>query len=140
MMKNRKLSKSIGDVGWSQFIGFLTYKCDWFGVNLLTIGRFDPSSKMCSCGKINQNLKLSDRTWKCSCGKVHDRDILAANNILKFAFVNVDKFVGQELPDVKPPEKLSYNDLRKMIVKTNSKKEEKFNRTEKLVKLKPLGL
>ena len=140
MMKNRKLSKSIGDVGWSQFIGFLTYKCDWFGVNLLTIGRFDPSSKMCSCGKINQNLKLSDRTWKCSCGKVHDRDILAANNILKFAFVNVDKFVGQELPDVKPPEKLSYNDLRKMIVKTTSVKEEKFNRTKKLVKLKPLGL
>ena len=50
------------------------------------IGRFEPSSKMCGCGVINKELKLSDRIWTCkSCGSINDRDILAANNILKFA-------------------------------------------------------
>jgi len=124
MMKNRKLSKSIGDVGWSQFIRFLTYKCDWFGVNLLTIGRFEPSSKMCECGKINQNLKLSERTWKCSCGLVHDRDVLAANNILKFAF---DQFLGREPSEIKPLESLTSDNLLTWVVKSSSTKEEKYN-------------
>ena len=41
-----------------------------------------------SCGVVNQELTLKDRFWTCdSCGKQHDRDILAANNIKKFAFV-----------------------------------------------------
>ena len=54
--------------------------------NYLEIGRFEPSSKMCGCGVINKELKLSDRIWTCkSCGSINDRDILAANNILKFA-------------------------------------------------------
>jgi len=106
----------------------------------IKIGRFDPSSKMCSCGKINNELTLSNRTWTCKhCGVTHDRDVLAAKNILKFATLQ-QNLLGQELPDVKPPEKLSSSDLRKMIVKTTSVKEEKFNRTKKLVKLKPLGL
>ena len=39
---------------------------------------------MCSCGSINKELKLSDRVWTCqSCGT--HRDLLAANNILRFA-------------------------------------------------------
>ena len=45
----------------------------------------EPSSKMCSCGVINNDLKLSDREWTCnSCNKTHNRDILAATNIKKF--------------------------------------------------------
>ena len=35
----------------------------------------------------NHDLTLSMRTWKCPiCGAVHDRDLLAANNIKRFAF------------------------------------------------------
>ena len=140
MVQNRKLSKSISDCGWGQFISFIHYKANWKGHSVIKIGRFDPSSKMCSCGKINNNLQLSDRTWTCKhCGATHDRDVLAAKNILKFATLQ-QNLLGQELPDVKPPEKLSSSDLRKMIVKTTSVKEEKFNRPKKLVKLKPLGL
>jgi putative transposase len=69
------------------------------GGNYLEIGRFEPSSKMCGCGAINKNLQLSDREWVCSeCGTINQRDILAANNILKFA-LNPKNKSGQVLPD-----------------------------------------
>lgn len=85
MIKNRKLSRAISDVAWGEFIQQLKYKSDWYGKNLLQIGRFEPSSKMCLCGKVNSELKLSDRKWTCvHCGAEHDRDILAANNIKTF--------------------------------------------------------
>jgi len=99
MIKNRRLSKAISDCGWGQFLSFIQYKAKWKGHTIIKIGRFEPSSKMCSCGKINNNLKQSDRTWKCSCGLEHDRDILAANNIKKFALLKPN-FVGQELPEI----------------------------------------
>lgn len=87
MMKNHCLAQSIGDVGWSTFISFLMYKAEWEGKNILRIGRFEPSSKTCNvCGKVNQELKLSDRKWVCECGAKHDRDFLAACNIRDFAF------------------------------------------------------
>ena len=86
MMKNRKLAQSIADLGLGRFYTLLEYKMKEQGGNYLEIGRFEPSSKMCGCGVINKELKLSDRTWLCkSCGSINDRDILAANNILKFA-------------------------------------------------------
>ena len=62
-----------------------------FKKNLVKIGRFEPSSKMCSCGKINSNLQISDRNWVCtSCGELHDRDILASNNIKKFGLIKLN--------------------------------------------------
>jgi len=86
MVKNHCLAKTISDASWGEFVRQLIYKCEWYGKNLLTIGRFEPSSKMCSCGYINKELKLSDRKWTCpECKTTHDRDILAANNIKKFA-------------------------------------------------------
>lgn len=85
MTQNRCLSLSISDSGWGEFVRQLIYKAEWKGKNILQIGRFEPSSKMCSCGKVNNNLKLSDRTWTCShCGVTHDRDLLAAQNIKRF--------------------------------------------------------
>ena len=87
MIRNHKLAKCISDVGWRTFRTFLEYKADWYGKHVLTIGRFDPSSKMCDqCGCLNNDLKLSDRHWICDCGAHHDRDVLAARNILNFAF------------------------------------------------------
>lgn len=88
MLKNHCLAKAISDCGWSQFKEFLRYKSEWYGKNLIEIGRFEPSSKLCSCGVINQQLKLSDREWVCnSCNTKHDRDTLAAQNIKKFGFI-----------------------------------------------------
>lgn len=86
MMKNHCLAKAIGDVSWGEFIRQLTYKSKWYGKNLIVIGRFEPSSKMCSCGYVNKDLTLTDRKWTCpKCQTTHDRDLLAAQNIKKFA-------------------------------------------------------
>jgi putative transposase len=86
MIQNKNLSRSIADVGWGMFETYLIYKADWQGKNILQIGRFEPSSKICSsCGTVNKELKLSDRTWQCSkCGINHDRDINASINIKTF--------------------------------------------------------
>jgi putative transposase len=98
MMKNHKLAKAIQDCSWSTFFNQLKYKCEWKGINLLEIGRFEPSSKMCSnCGKINQDLQLKDREWVCKeCGTKHDRDINAAKNILDFSFYKNETKTNKE--------------------------------------------
>ena len=89
MVKNHNLAQAISDVSWSTFVSMLEYKAEWYGKNILRIGQFAPSSKTCSCGVINKDLKLSDREWTCkSCGTTHDRDILAACNIKSFALKN----------------------------------------------------
>lgn len=83
LLKNSKISQAMSDVSLGQFFTILKYKCEWYGINLLQIGRFDPSSKRCSCcGEINSDLELSDREWTCSyCSTHHDRDFNAALNI-----------------------------------------------------------
>lgn len=86
MVRNRKLSRAISDCGWRQFRSMLEYKSQWYGRDVYMCGRFEPSSKTCTCGHINNELKLSMREWTCpECGTLHDRDILAANNIKTFA-------------------------------------------------------
>ena len=90
MVKNRSLAQSINDVSWSTFVSMLEYKADWYGKNILKIGRFKPSSKTCSnCGNINKELTLKDRIWTCKgCNSVLDRDVNAAINIKSFALKN----------------------------------------------------
>ena len=85
MLKNHKLSKSMSDCSWSTFVNMLQYKADWYGRVISKIDTFYPSSKLCSeCGFKLDNLTLGVREWTCSnCGTTHDRDINAANNILK---------------------------------------------------------
>lgn len=86
MIKNHCIAQAISDVSWSEFRRMLTYKCEWYGKNLIIIDRFAPSSRLCTCWVKNKELKLSDREWTCSkCGTVHDRDLLASQNIAKFA-------------------------------------------------------
>lgn len=88
MMKNKHLSNSIQSAAWSEFVRQLKYKSDWYGKNVIFIGRFEPSSKTCSkCGYVKPDLQLSEREWVCpKCGEKHDRDVNAAINIKDFAF------------------------------------------------------
>lgn len=86
MLANHKLAQAISDVSWSEFRRMLTYKCEWHGKNLIVIDRFAPSSKLCTCWYKNTELKLSDREWTCpKCWIIHDRDLLASQNIARFA-------------------------------------------------------
>jgi putative transposase len=89
MLERREMSRSISDAGWGTFVSMLEYKGDWYGKNVIKIGRFEPSSKTCvKCGTINRNLKRDEYVWTCpSCGEVQDRDETAAKNIKRFAFV-----------------------------------------------------
>ena len=91
MVKNHNLAQAINDVSWSTFVSMLEYKADWYGKNILKIGRFSPSSKTCSnCGAINKELQLKDREWTCgSCNTLLDRDVNAACNIKSFALKNI---------------------------------------------------
>lgn len=76
------LNRSILTQNLSEFRRMIEYKTQWYGKECVAIDRFYPSSKRCSkCGKINQELKLSDRYWTCQCGAKHDRDVNAATNI-----------------------------------------------------------
>jgi putative transposase len=86
MIRNRHLAKSIADASWSMFTGFLTYKCEWYGKNLITIGRFEPSTKTCHiCGYVRKKMTLDVRAWTCpECKTRHDRDVNAAINVKKF--------------------------------------------------------
>ena len=96
MEQNHHLARAIQGAAWSEFVRQLEYKSEWYGKNILFIGRFEPSSKLChKCGYINRDLKLSDREWICPmCGEHHDRDINAAINIKEIAF-DKQNLVGQ---------------------------------------------
>lgn len=83
MMKNRHLSRAIGQQGLYEAIRQLTYKSSGEGIELRQVKRFYPSSKTCNaCGYINSKLNLSDRMFKCpNCGYIEDRDFNASLNL-----------------------------------------------------------
>ena len=92
MIKNHKLAQALSDISIGKFNELIEYKAEWQGTNVLRIGQFEPSSKLCTCGVVNKELKLSDRIWTCkSCNTTHNRDVLASNNIKSFAFINLSK-------------------------------------------------
>ncbi|WP_433343201.1 RNA-guided endonuclease InsQ/TnpB family protein [Micromonospora sp. CA-111912] len=83
MVKNHSLARAISDAAWRQFREFLTYKCAWYGRDLVVIDRWYPSSKTCStCGAVAETMPLSVRSWTCRCDTTHDRDVNAARTIL----------------------------------------------------------
>jgi putative transposase len=78
-----RLAKSVHDAGWSAFVGMLEYKAARYGREFAKIGRFEPTSQVCStCGVKDGPKPLWVRSWTCAaCGVTHDRDVNAAINI-----------------------------------------------------------
>jgi len=103
MMQNHHIAKSIGDASFYAFKQKLLWKADKYGKNVVEIGRFEPSSKLCSrCGHLKRDLKLSDRVYHCdACGLTIDRDLNAAINIRKMGLIKV----GLVRPEFTPVEK-----------------------------------
>jgi len=87
MLRNRKLARSIADMGWSEFRRQLLYKAAWHGGQVIMVDRWYPSSKTCSiCGHVLEALALAQRNWTCAlCGAAHDRDVNAAVNLMNMA-------------------------------------------------------
>ena len=111
MAQNHHIAKSIIDQGWYQFGKMLEYKLGWRNAELIKIGRFDPSSKLCSnCGNIKHDLKLSDRVYQCDvCGLSMDRDLNAAINIRNIGLIKI----GQGMPEFTPVESATTAELLK---------------------------
>lgn len=85
MMKNHKLAQAISDVSFYEFRRQIEYKAKWNNRQVIFVNKFFPSSKLCSsCGQKKEDLKLSDRIYKCDCGLTMDRDLNAAKNLEQF--------------------------------------------------------
>ena len=83
MTKNHKLAKAIQDASFGNLVSMLKYKATWHNRKIIEIGRFYPSSKLCSnCSHRMQYMGLDIRNWTCpNCKIKHDRDVNAAINI-----------------------------------------------------------
>lgn len=86
MLKNKHLSKAIQEQEFYKFRQYLTYKCQFYGIELIIADRFYPSSKICSCCSYKKKfLSLSERTFICpECGQSIDRDLNAAVNLKNY--------------------------------------------------------
>ena len=78
-----KLAASVHDVAWGELLRQLDYKAAWAGRTVMSIGRFEPSTRRCSaCGELAEKFGLNVRAWQCAgCEAELDRDINAAVNI-----------------------------------------------------------
>lgn len=79
-----RLAKSVHDAGWGAFLAMLQEKATRYGRTFVKVGRWFPSSQLCSaCGVKDGPKPLNVRQWTCpACGVHHDRDHNAAKNIL----------------------------------------------------------
>ncbi len=96
-----RMAKSIYDSGWSAFVDMLEYKAGLRGRTFRRIGRFEPTSQVCSaCGdKDGPKPGLRVREWTCPrCGTTHDRDVNAAVNIARAAGLAVTACRAQVRP------------------------------------------
>ncbi|MFE4578239.1 RNA-guided endonuclease InsQ/TnpB family protein [Streptomyces chartreusis] len=103
-----RLAKSVYDAGWSVFVAMLEYKAARFGRTFHRIGRFEPTSQVCSaCGVQDGPKLLHVRVWTCgACGAVLDRDINAAVNVAKAAGLAVSARGAQVRPVPVPAQRV----------------------------------
>lgn len=83
MMKNKHLSHALQVTSMNQFRQILINKCEKYGIDVIEVDRWFPSSQICSeCGNRKVDLKLSERIYKCDkCGLEIDRDLNASINL-----------------------------------------------------------
>ncbi len=98
MAKNRRLARSIADMGFFEFRRQLEYKATMRGGVVVVADRWFASSKTCSaCGSVQEAMPLSVRQWICpDCGTRHDRDLNAAINLKNMAVSSTVTACGEE--------------------------------------------
>ena len=85
MVRNHHLSKSILDAGWGSLKRRLIDKAAEAGRQVYLVNPAYTSQTCSECGKQFSDLRLADRWVKCDCGLSLDRDVNAAQNVLKRA-------------------------------------------------------
>jgi IS605 OrfB family transposase len=80
-----QLAKSTLDVAWGAFLQILSYKAEEAGVTVIAVPPHNTTQAYSQCGALPDVAKtLRDRVHSCSyCGYVADRDLNAAQNILR---------------------------------------------------------
>ncbi|ULT59378.1 transposase [Neobacillus drentensis] len=83
MLKNKHLADRVRKQNFYYFRTCLEQKCKQNGIELRLVGRFFPSSKLCSCcGHKKVSLSLSERIFICDqCGIEIERDFNASLNL-----------------------------------------------------------
>lgn len=127
MTKNHHLAKAIQDASFGTLVSMLKYKAAWHNRKIIEVGRFYPSSKLCSCcGYKMYYMGLEIREWTCpNCGEHHDRDINAAINIKNEGLRILDKGTvrnieteGTKVPSM-PVENPTMDDKSVMTLKSS---------------------
>jgi len=92
--------RKMQDLAHGEFILKLEYLAKRYGVTVHKIERFFPSSKLCDCGYVHKELTLHERRWVCPvCGAKHDRDLHAANNILRQGIAELGSIGKSQISD-----------------------------------------
>jgi putative transposase len=110
-----RMAKSVHDAGWSAFVHMLEYKARRYGREFRRIGRFEPTSQVCSaCGAKDGPTPLHVRAWPCpACGVWLDRDINAAVNVARAAGLAVAACGAQVRPEAIPAQRSEAGTLPK---------------------------
>jgi len=85
-LKKTRMAKSVSDAGWSIFKRMLVYKAIGLGVEVKIVNESYSSVTCSSCFQRTGPSGLGAlgvRFWECPCGVSHDRDVNAAQNILR---------------------------------------------------------
>lgn len=82
----RLWGRKVSDLSYYTFQQMMLYKAAKNGKKTIKIGRFEPSSQICSSCGHQQKMPLDIRVYKCpNCDTIIDKDLNAAINIRNFA-------------------------------------------------------
>ena len=103
MMSNHRLAKAVSDNSPYSLKEMIKRKSALRERTVVEADQFYASSKTCrGCGKVNKDLKLSDRIFVCpKCGFTEDRDVQAAKNLTE-VYINRVGSASPELLKNKP--------------------------------------
>ncbi|MCO7125893.1 transposase [Sporolactobacillus shoreicorticis] len=69
LLHNHKLARAIANQAWGEIRRMLTYKCAWYGKELVIVHPYKTSQICFHCGHDDGKHELSVREWTCpDCG------------------------------------------------------------------------
>ena len=91
MMSNRHLSRHVQDQMFRETRKWIEWECQKERIPCIIADRWYASSKIChQCGHKKDNLRLSDRIYRCDiCGYTADRDFNASLNLKQYGLEHI---------------------------------------------------